>query len=38
MQGEDSFLDLNIDIMPCFVCLFIMLDLGLRAFEYLEIF
>jgi hypothetical protein len=37
MQGEDSFLDLNIDIMPCFVCLLIVLDLVLSAFECLEI-
>ena len=31
------FFNLNIDIMPCFVCLLIVLDLGLRAFECLEI-
>jgi hypothetical protein len=37
MQGEISFFNLNIDIMPCFVCLLIVLDLGLRAFECLEI-
>ena len=37
MQGEISFFNLNIDIMSCFVCLLIVLEIDLRVFECLKI-